>query len=133
MWWECRSGRPLDERSVRGLYAGLGTRFGTYSLAECVSDDGLIWIRGPGDENVSLAPQPGSWDSGMTGYPAILDEGDTVRVFYNGAAAERQGSACWRLESCDHNSCRCILYPVNPDENSSWPNGDGLHQAIILA
>lgn len=83
--------KTADERIFRGLYAGLGTRFGTYSLAECVSDDGLIWSRGPGDQNVSLTPKPGSWDSGMTGYPAILDEGDTVRIFYNGASGGATG------------------------------------------
>lgn len=40
----------------RAIYAGIGIRFGAYSICEAVSDDGLAWDRGQPSENFSLAP-----------------------------------------------------------------------------
>lgn len=38
----------------RAIYAGIGTKFGAYSICEAVSDDGLVWERGAPGENLAL-------------------------------------------------------------------------------
>jgi hypothetical protein len=69
----------------RMMYCGIGTRWGYYSMAEAVSDDGYAWDRGRGDENLSLIPSPDcEWESQMVEYPSIVDEGDQLRLFYCG-------------------------------------------------
>ena len=77
----------------RATYAGWGTKYGsyakapaTYVLSEAVSTDGLRWDRGASPDNVSLTPQPGTWEGGMIGYAHVLREEDSLRVFYNGGA-----------------------------------------------
>lgn len=77
----------------RATYAGLGTKYkdyaksyATYVLSEAVSDDGLTWERCGPHDNVSLVPQPGTWESGMIGYAHVLREEDSLRIFYNGTA-----------------------------------------------
>jgi predicted GH43/DUF377 family glycosyl hydrolase len=77
----------------RATYAGLGTKYksyakahATYVLAEAVSADGLTWDRGDSQDNVSLIPQPGTWESEIIGYAYVLREEDSLRVFYNGTA-----------------------------------------------
>lgn len=82
--WRTRKG-------YRGIYTGLGTKFKTYALAEAASSDGLTWDRGTGSDNVSLTLQPGTWDSGMIGYPCVLQEMDRLRLFYNGAGGGATG------------------------------------------
>ena len=78
-------------QGYRGIYTGLGTKYKTYALAEAVSRDGLTWERGTDDGNVSLALQPGAWDSGMIGYPCVLPEGNRLRLFYNGSGGGANG------------------------------------------
>ncbi len=68
----------------RAIYAGIGTRFGAYSLCEATSTDGLNWDRGTPDENLSLAPQGEGWESKMVEYPAIIEEDGRLRLFYCG-------------------------------------------------
>ena len=75
----------------RAVYTALGTKDKTYSLAEAASSDGLAWDRGEPAGNVSLAPRPGTWESGVIGYPHVLQEGDSLRVFYNGAGGGATG------------------------------------------
>lgn len=75
----------------RATYTGLGTKYRTYALAEAGSSDGLTWDRGAPDSNVSLAPQPGTWEKGMIGYPHVLPEGDSLRIFYNGTGGGATG------------------------------------------
>jgi predicted GH43/DUF377 family glycosyl hydrolase len=79
------------EKGYRCIYTGLGTKFGTYALAEAASLDGLKWERGTDSDNVSLTLQPGSWDSGMIGYPCVLREKDRLRLFYNGTGGGGTG------------------------------------------
>ena len=79
-----------------GLYTGLGTDNGSYSLAEAVSQDGLHWSRGSKDggkdvDNVSLRPAASGWESGMIGYPHLLIEDDQIRIFYNGTSGGASG------------------------------------------
>jgi predicted GH43/DUF377 family glycosyl hydrolase len=68
----------------RAIYAGIGTKFGAYSICEAVSDDGLVWERGAPGENLALAPQGKGWESKMTEYPNVIQEGDNLRLFYCG-------------------------------------------------
>lgn len=76
----------------RAIYAGIGSRFGAYSICEAVSDDGLNWERGLPGENLALPPTGGEgWESQMTEYPHIVREGNTLRLFYCGNGYGRTG------------------------------------------
>ncbi len=91
-----------DRNVFRMLYSAIGTQWGYYSLAEAVSDDGYTWDRGPGDENLSLAPtpdKPGSWEAQMVEYASVIREGDHLRLFYcgNGYGATGIGTALTAL------------------------------------
>jgi predicted GH43/DUF377 family glycosyl hydrolase len=79
----------------RAIYAGIGTKFGAYSICEAVSDDGLKWDRGAPGENLALAPQGKGWEGKMTEYPNVIQEGDHLRLFYcgNGYGATGIGTA----------------------------------------
>jgi len=79
----------------RAIYAGIGTRFGAYSICEAVSSDGLSWDRGAPDENLSLPPSGTGWESRMTEYPNVIEENGMVRLFYcgNGYGATGIGTA----------------------------------------
>jgi predicted GH43/DUF377 family glycosyl hydrolase len=79
----------------RAIYAGIGTKFGAYSICEAMSDDGLTWDRGQPGENLALAPGGNGWESRMTEYPNVIDEGDKLRLFYcgNGYGATGIGTA----------------------------------------
>jgi predicted GH43/DUF377 family glycosyl hydrolase len=79
----------------RAIYAGIGTKFGAYSICEAVSDDGLTWERGQPGENLALAPQGIGWESKMTEYPNVIEENGKLRLFYcgNGYGATGIGTA----------------------------------------
>ena len=79
----------------RAIYAGIGTKFGAYSICEAVSDDGLLWERGVPGENLALPPQGTGWEAKMTEYPNVIAEGDQLRLFYcgNGYGATGIGTA----------------------------------------
>lgn len=79
----------------RAIYAGIGTKFGAYSICEAVSDDGLKWDRGAPGENLALPPQGKGWESKMTEYPNVIQEVDNLRLFYcgNGYGATGIGTA----------------------------------------
>jgi hypothetical protein len=88
-----------DDDLYRMLYCGIGTRWGYYSISEAVSADGYRWHRGLGDQNLSLAPEPDhEWESQMVEYPALLDQGESLRLFYcgNGYGATGIGTAVAR-------------------------------------
>ena len=68
----------------RAIYAGIGTRFGAYSICEASSRDGLIWNRGKPDENLALAPGEAPWENKMVEYPHVVREGSKLRIFYCG-------------------------------------------------
>lgn len=75
----------------RGLYLGLGTQVKSYALCEAVSDDGLIWQRGPAGKNLSLTPLGKGWEREMIGYPSIDLTPDRIILFYNGAGGGATG------------------------------------------
>lgn len=75
----------------RGMYLGLGTQVKSYSLCEAVSDDGLIWNRGPAGKNLSLVPLGKGWEREMVGYPSVDITHDLVILFYNGAGGGATG------------------------------------------
>lgn len=68
----------------RAIYTGMDAGL-TYSLCEAVSEDGLTWERGVAGENVALSIRPDTWESGTIGYPHLLHEAGSLRVFYNNA------------------------------------------------
>lgn len=82
--WKTRDG-------YRGIYTGLGTRFKSYALCEAISNDGLTWRRGMPGQNLSLAPTRSGWEKEMIGYPCIVEEGDMLRLFYNGVGGGATG------------------------------------------
>jgi hypothetical protein len=79
----------------RAIYAGIGTRFGAYSICEAESDDGLTWRRGQPGENLALPPTGTGWESKMTTYPNVIAEEGKLRLFYcgNGYGATGIGTA----------------------------------------
>jgi hypothetical protein len=90
--WRTRSG-------WRAIYAGIGTRFGAYSICEATSDDGLTWHRGRPDDNLALAPTGTGWESRMTTYPNVIEENGRLRLFYcgNGYGATGIGTAVAKM------------------------------------
>jgi predicted GH43/DUF377 family glycosyl hydrolase len=68
----------------RAIYAGIGTRFGYYSICEATSEDGLNWERGEPGENLALAPRGDGWESQMVEYPHVIEENGRLRLFYCG-------------------------------------------------
>ncbi len=83
----------------RAIYAGIGTRFGAYSLCEAVSEDGLVWQRGAVGENLSMAPSGKGWESRMVEYPNVIEEAGQLRMFYcgNGYGATGVGTAVAKM------------------------------------
>lgn len=74
-----------EDGLYRMIYCGIGTRWGFYSMSQAVSDDGYAWTTGPGDTNLTLAPDPESpWESEMVEYPCVLLENGRQRLFYCG-------------------------------------------------
>ena len=71
-------------RRWRAIYAGIGSQFGSYSICEAASDDGLNWDRGLPGENLSLPPSGNGWEGGMTEYPNVIEENGRIRLFYCG-------------------------------------------------
>ena len=79
----------------RAIYAGIGSKFGAYSICEAVSDDGLNWDRGAPGENLALPPAGKGWEKNMTEYPHVIPENGKLRLFYcgNGYGATGIGTA----------------------------------------
>lgn len=75
----------------RAIYAGIGSRFGAYSICEAASRDGLLWHRGRPDENLALPPHGTGWESQMTEYPHVIEENGRLRLFYCGNGYGRTG------------------------------------------
>ena len=74
---------PVNE-GWRAIYAGIGTRFGAYSICEATSVDGLNWRHGRPGENLALAPGVAAWENKMVEYPHVVREGSKLRLFYCG-------------------------------------------------
>lgn len=68
----------------RAIYAGIGTRWGYYSMCEASSTDLLNWERGEPEENLTLKPQGDGWESKMVEYPHVIEENGRLRLFYCG-------------------------------------------------
>lgn len=88
-----------ENKSYRAIYAGIGTRFGAYSICEASSADGINWKRGAPGENLALAPSTqdgdGAWANEMCEYPNVIEENGKLRLFYcgNGYGATGIGTA----------------------------------------
>ena len=87
---------PVVHREEDGLYrmwySAIGSRWGYYCICYAESDDGVHWRRGcqPGD-NLQLAPAGEGWEKQMVEYPAVIREGDRLRLFYCGNGYGRTG------------------------------------------
>ncbi|MFK5924308.1 MAG: hypothetical protein QM496_19205 [Verrucomicrobiota bacterium] len=68
----------------RAIYAGIGSKFGAYSICEASSADGLNWYRGKPGENLSMPPGKAVWENKMVEYPNVIREGSKLRLFYCG-------------------------------------------------
>jgi hypothetical protein len=88
-----------EKDTYRAIYAGIGSRFGAYSICEAESRDGLNWERGEPGENLALAPSAedgnGAWADQMCEYPNVIEEDGRLRLFYcgNGYGATGIGTA----------------------------------------
>lgn len=84
-----------EDDQYRAIYAGIGTRFGAYSICEAQSSDGLKWERGAPDENLVLPPSTqdgnGIWADKMCEYPNVIEENGKLRLFYCGNGYGRTG------------------------------------------
>ncbi len=85
-----------EDNTYRMWYSAIGTRWGAYSIAYAESPDGITWQRGTcyGD-NLQLGPIGTGWERQMVEYPAVIREGDRLRLFYcgNGYGATGIGTA----------------------------------------
>lgn len=72
----------------RAIYAGIGSRFGAYSICEASSVDALQWERGAPGENLAMPPSDkdgnGKWARKMCEYPNVIEENGKLRLFYCG-------------------------------------------------
>jgi hypothetical protein len=81
---EYRIGRPrvyrMDGRYV--MYFTRGNLNGDYFPGVAFSDDGIAWERR--DDAFGLTLSESGWDSRTLCYPALLQRGDELLMFYNG-------------------------------------------------
>jgi hypothetical protein len=54
----------------------------SYKIGYAESDDAVNWVRE--DARAGIAPTPDAWDSSMQAYPALLEVGSDLYMFYNG-------------------------------------------------
>jgi len=73
-YWQGRQGRPLTD------------------VAIAVSRDGFNFTRVKNGERTLPVGPPGAWDSGYIFQMSPFLEGETVRVYYRGTAARREGT-----------------------------------------
>jgi len=86
----------------RMIYCPIGTKWGFYSLAQAVSEDGFIWYRGEGDENIILTPNRGnadSWESQMVEYPSVVQTENELVLFYCGNGYGKTGIGVARAKN----------------------------------
>lgn len=55
----------------------------SYRIGYASSSDGIEWTSDDAASSI-LSPSPGSWDSAMVAYPAIVRTGNSLIMFYNG-------------------------------------------------
>ena len=88
---EYRIGRPRVYRQG-GKYLMLFTRGNTngeYFPGMAISDDGLHWERH--DNALGIQLSASGWDSRTLCYPALIEQGDRLLMFYNGNDMGRDG------------------------------------------
>ncbi|TWG86428.1 hypothetical protein L602_002000000330 [Cupriavidus gilardii J11] len=81
---EYRIGRPrvyrIDGRYV--MYCTKGTTGGEYFPTVAYSADGVHWERHDDELGIGLGPE--EWDARVLCYPALIQHGDRILMFYNG-------------------------------------------------
>ncbi|MBA3347675.1 MAG: hypothetical protein H0T13_03855 [Actinobacteria bacterium] len=95
---EYRIGRPYVVRNSYGyaMYFAAATETRGFRLAFATSSDGRHWARR--DAEIRLGPSPGSWDSEMVSYPAVVTTEGRTFLFYNGNDYGRAGFGYAELE-----------------------------------
>jgi len=71
---------------------------GAYRIGYAESDDGIAWRRDDGKAGIQLGT-PGSWDSLMQAYPAVLEVDGKLMMFYNGNGFGAEGFGCAILDT----------------------------------
>lgn len=101
---EYRIGRPKVYRLSSGdyfMYATKGTIGGEYSPSYFRSKDGVKWDRDDSEVGISLSSS--GWDSETLCYPALIQNGESVLMIYNG---NRMGFDGFGAASCKDISIR---------------------------
>jgi hypothetical protein len=96
---EHRVGRPCVIRWHEGylMFYGYGTEAEPYRLGLARSPDGVTWVRR--DDAMNIEGPRECWDSEMQAYPAVLQTGRDMLLFYNGNAYGRDGFGVCRLKT----------------------------------
>lgn len=85
----------LDGSTYRMWYAGSGAANSNRRIGYATSPDGLVWTRQGGAPVLSPGPN-GSWESAQVGFPSVIKDGDTYKMWYtalDAAAVGRVGYA----------------------------------------
>ncbi|MDQ2974209.1 MAG: hypothetical protein M3R69_02215 [Acidobacteriota bacterium] len=64
-----------------------------YRIGYAESDDGITWRRDDSRAGIQLG-RPGSWDTLMQAYPAVLEVDGKLMMFYNGNGFGAEGFGC---------------------------------------
>lgn len=95
---EYRIGRPrvyfIDGRYV--MYYTKGTTSGDYFPGIAYSNDGLNWVRK--DDELGIALSAEGWDSKTLCYPALVNGGNGMYMFYNGNDMGFDGFGCAKAD-----------------------------------
>jgi hypothetical protein len=88
---EYRIGRPRVYRhgDRYAMYVTWGDRAGRYLPGLAFSDDGVAWERH--DEALGIAASEQGWDAQALCYPALIQHGGKLLMFYNGNDMGRAG------------------------------------------
>lgn len=97
-------------------YAGNGGSISSNQIGVAFSDDGINWRRYPDDESpqpvLPIGP-PGAWDEGETVSPAIIQDGGTLHMWYQGSNADKSITGIGHATSTD-GGITWVKDPANP-------------------
>lgn len=80
----------LDGATYTMWYAGSSTASPSRKIGRATSPDGIVWTR-QGSSPVLQPGSAGSWDSKQVGFPAVIMDGSTYRMWYTGLDASDLG------------------------------------------
>lgn len=97
-------------------YAGNGGSISSNQIGIAFSDDGVNWRRYPDNESpqpVLPIGAPGEWDEGETVSPSIIQEGNTLHMWYQGSNADKSITGIGHATSTD-GGLTWVKDPANP-------------------